>query len=320
MHLLLPAICFFVWCVLPAAGQGQLSGPFTFVTVDGTAKITKYACPIEPHPLYVPDNLKGTPVTVIDSGAFTGCDSILGALVPVGVVEIGNSAFWNCRGLRVVGLPPGLKRIGTMAFYGCAGLDEITIPGDVEFIGEYAFAGCEALKTIAVDPENQHFASRDGLLVSKDGHRLVQFPYAMGNHFRVPGGIHEIGSHAFADARALTGVEIPSSVKTIGTQAFANAFLLATVTIEEGLVAVHEQAFSGCRQLKSIVLPATVKSIGSGAFKDCQQLAEVHFAGTPPENTKDIFAGTHAGLTIYYPAGTPGWGDSWAGRPAKPAP
>lgn len=80
---------------------------------------------------------------------------------------------------------------------------------------------CLQLQEISVDPNNRNFTSRDGVLFSKDGSVLIQYPAGRsGDTYSIPDGTVQIGVSAFAECGSLTCVNIPKSVKEIEYNAF----------------------------------------------------------------------------------------------------
>lgn len=69
--------------------------------------------------------------------------------------------------------------------------------------------------------------------------------------------VKEIGEAVFANAQALTKVEIPSTMETIGDYAFSNCTALAEVVISEGVRYIGKRPFVNTA-LKEINLPATL--------------------------------------------------------------
>ena len=87
----------------------------------------------------IPDKIKGYPVTVIFSGAFSNAP-ITSVQIPNSVTGIGPSAFSGCTSLSSVtfGEPSALEEIRNKAFYGCS-ISTIRIPASVNCIGLQAF-------------------------------------------------------------------------------------------------------------------------------------------------------------------------------------
>lgn len=76
--------------------------------------------------------------------------------------------------LQSVQLPYALKTIGEEAFRGCSRLDEVTISSKVQAVVPKAFYG-SSIRQINVDPFNEKFDSRDGILFTQQK-ELVAYP------------------------------------------------------------------------------------------------------------------------------------------------
>lgn len=171
--------------------------------------------------------------------------------IPDSVAEIEEAAFDGCGYLRSVTIPDSVVKIGRRAFAGC-GLTGVTIPGSVARIGAFAFEGCAELADIRVNPGNESFMSAGGVLLSRDGTRLLCCPRGKTGVYAVPDSVTEIGEGAFWGCERLTAVTIPGSAAVIGADAFGE-----------------------CRGLAEMTLPASVARIGKGAFSYCAHLARV---------------------------------------------
>ena len=84
-------------------------------------------------------------VTLIGSGAFSGCKTVQEVTVPNTVKTICNHAFNGCSNLNKLTLSVGLSGIGERAFAGCIRLKEVSLPDYLKTIGKEAFYGCTDL-------------------------------------------------------------------------------------------------------------------------------------------------------------------------------
>ena len=76
--------------------------------------------------------------------------------------------------LQEISLPYALETISSDAFQGCSSLLKVTIPSKVEWVEAHPFYG-SAIKDVEVDPFNDCYVSRDGILFdTNDG--LVAYP------------------------------------------------------------------------------------------------------------------------------------------------
>ena len=187
--------------------------------------------------------------------------------VPNDVTRIDPNAFDCCFDLEKVTLPSGLTFIGEGAFQSCTGLEEVFIPSSVTTIEFAPFVLCHSLKSITVADGNDQFCSENGVLYTKDGSILIEFP-------------------AGSD---LTSFVAPSSVKEIAPSAFEGSNNLVFVNVSS-VSQIDYMAFWNCENLKEIVLSNVLEFVGAKAFDGCLSLNTVCYWGT---------SGDLAGLEIY---------------------
>ena len=242
-------------------------------------------------------------VTTIEIGAFSSCNSLENISLGKGLKYIQSQAFSSCA-ITSIEIPNSVVSIGWQAFYNCESLTYISIPASVTSIGSDPFTYCTNLETIDVDIDNKYYKSIDGVLYTKDGKELIQYPaYKNNNFFVVPDSVTSIGSHAFCESQFLERVVIPDSVTSIGSYAFGGCGLLTeieisnsvaiidsgtfqycysltNVTIPNSVTRIEYMAFAYCTSLKSITIPNSVKSIGEWAFISCRSLEKVNIPET----------------------------------------
>jgi len=163
--------------------------------------------------------------------------------IPNTVTGIEDMAFFSCARLDHVTIPNIVSRIGASAFQGCANLTDVAIPASVNSIGTDAFGGCASMKAIEVDALSHDYSSRDGVLFDKTGLKLLQFPSAKSESYRVPDGVTSIADWTFQECSHLTGLTIPSSVASIGNQAFYGCTSLAEAYFEGDAPAIGANLF-----------------------------------------------------------------------------
>ena len=103
------------------------------------------------------------------------------------------------------------------------GLKQITIGAFVKEIGKGALTGCTSLIAIKVNPANSKYKDDDGVLYTKDGEHLMQFPTKKTGDYAVLIGTKFIDDEAFREVDNTGVVTLSSSVENIGKSSFRTA-------------------------------------------------------------------------------------------------
>lgn len=111
-----------------------------YVTVSGYEEI--------PTKVEIVSEVEGIPVTVVEAGAFDGCQTLETIKIPDTVTYIGSYCFADCTSLSSVQLSSSLESIEEKTFSGCYSLQEIYIPNSVDKICYKAFENCTELTAI----------------------------------------------------------------------------------------------------------------------------------------------------------------------------
>lgn len=111
--------------------------------------------------------------------------------------------------------------------------------------------------------------------------------------FKIPEGVTQIDSGAFANCKSLTDIEIPKSVIRIEYGAFANCENLTNIEIQEGVTQIGNNVFEGCSNITNIKIPEGVKVIGEYAFSGCSNLTNIEI----PEGVSYIGDGAFSGCS-----------------------
>ena len=171
-------------------------------------------------------------ITQIPYKAFSGCTNLKNIRLPDSVTQIDEDAFGNCdlqeQVVQEIVSSDNITFIGSRAFEGNKNIYTVHIGKNVEYIqtetfnymSTPSFHDCTNLTSITVSPENQTYASINGLLCSKDGRSLLYVPVGISGRLDVPAGIETIGGEAMHYAFSIKIVHIPKSVKKIGSDAF----------------------------------------------------------------------------------------------------
>lgn len=220
-------------------------------------------------------------VTTVSQNAFYGA-RISAVSFGNGLQYIENNAFAYCVNLGSGGgtltLPATLQAIGVGAFYNTA-YSSVYIPAEVSDIGEYAFGVCENLTEIRVASGNPYYKDTNGVLYTKNGETLLQYPsHSANTEISVPAGVKVISRYAFAGNTAITSVVLPSTLTAIEEYAFAGSAekpMGLTSVIFQGvnsdLATIDRYAFAFCVNLTSVTLPRNLVEIREGAFSGSKE-------------------------------------------------
>ena len=175
--------------------------------------------------------------------------------------------------------------IDDCAFYGCTELISVEIPKSVTEIGSQVFDHSTKLQEIVVNPQNQYYYAKDGVLYNKLQTELIFCTRLKEGQFTVPSDVKKIHSYAFNGCKSITKVVLPNGLKTIGDFAFMNCTGMTSVNIPTGLTTLGTNAFRGASSLaSSITIPAALTIISSSAFQGCKKISNV----TIPEGITTI--------------------------------
>lgn len=146
-----------------------------------------------------------------------------------------------------------VKVIQNNAFSKCTNLESITIPKGVYNVGSLAFSGCNSLKNFNVVESNLSFASKDGVLFSKDMKKIVIYPKAKeDSKYVVPDGVEVIEQRAFNGSNNLKEIKFSSSLKNISDYAFCYCTNIESFEIPENVENITKWSFWSCSKLKAI--------------------------------------------------------------------
>lgn len=193
-----------------------------------------------------------------------------------------------------------VKEIGKNAFMD-GRYTSITIPSSVtkidfgigQFVGQFR---CYKLNSINVDKDNPVYSSKDGVLFSKDGTKLLFYPLGKEATASVFDGVKEIGDYAFLSFYKFNYTDstltIPDSVEVIGESAFMGCSLPEKLILGKNVRSIGKKAFwtNDVDRIKEVTIPENVDFIGLMAF-------ETVFANWTKENTTfNGYTGSYADL------------------------
>jgi hypothetical protein len=114
-------------------------------------------------------------------------------------------------------LNSALTTIDTYAFE-FSSLTSVSIPDSVVTFGSYPFLGSYELESINVGAGNTVLKSIDGVLYSKDGQTLIEYPDGKTNtSFTIPSGVTTLSSQWVWYNAHLTRLTVPATVTSIGS-------------------------------------------------------------------------------------------------------
>lgn len=198
-----------------------------------------------------------------------------------GIKKIDGAVFMNNAVIKSVVIPDSVEEIGFKAFNGCTKLTSITIGSGLKSLDPTAFSALNALETITVSADNPYFKTKDNILYSKDGTKLLLCAAKNGmTALSIEKGVTEIGDWAFSYHATLSEVKLPVGVKSVGDYSFYECRMINCFYGSEALENIGERAFSFvssinagdvtetrcCDVLKNVMLYGNVKTIGDNAF------------------------------------------------------
>jgi len=268
----------------------------------------------------------GSGVKLIGEGAFRQCLKLESVSIPGNVKKIGYKAFTES-GIKSLSVKDGVEELDYWAFFRCPNLERVEIGKSVKSIRYSAFIQCEKLQSIQVSPANRYYASRDGVLYSKDMKKLISCPVTKKGVFTIPAQVSTIYGSSFSKCNQITAfkveagnpfftevdgivyskdrtvlvacppgkagrIKVPAGVKSIGDYAFHYSKASA-ITLPSGLQSIGYSAFEYCEKLKEIVIPGTVRVMGSSAFWRCEKLEVVEIKNGITKLPDDAFNGCY---------------------------
>ena len=265
---------------------------------------------------------KGADVT-LGSSVFSYCFNLSSVTLPSSLKKIPDSSFFNCRALSSIAIPSSVTTISANAF-NCSGLTSVTIPASVTTIGAEAFAACENLASLTVDSANTKYKSVDGVLFTKDGKTLLQYPCASDTKiYTIPDGVVTIAKTSFAKTDKLQIVYFADSVEKVEAYAFSECKALSGVFLNDSIEVLESLSFQRCSSLMEIIIPASVtsfesafylsglisvtiedgvKEISASAFDSCDKLTEVVIPASVTSIKNGAFRNCTALTSIKIPA------------------
>ena len=326
-----------------ASGYYNYSGPTkrsVFVTyMDLQDNVDAYSGDVI-IPASITADGKEVPVKGVGDHAMFNCQFVSSLTLPEGVGYILDQAFSHCYYMTSVKLPESMELIRDYAFEYCEDLTEISIPAKVSEFGYGVFTNCTGLVNIKVDEANTLLEDRDGILYTKGGRALVQYPAGRtADEFTVPAGTTQISDYAFTPAPFLRRIGIGPDVESISVLTFADCAALEEINVDEGNSAlisdggvlynaghtaliqyprsrsgesytvpeptaeILDMSLASCSDLKALTLPATTARLGEYALHGTMLKDITLLAVTPPAVSAYTFDNSrYSSTTLHVPA------------------
>ena len=217
------------------------------------------------------------------------------------IVRIASNAF-GWKNFQEIILPDTITEIREQAFAGSFMLRSVTLPSSLSVLHERAFLYCDQLLSIEVDPANENFSSRDGILYDKAGTTMIKYPPALDGELFISSPITRIGNNAFYGCGNNLVITFDDSVIEIAGNAFENCNAViyahkdtdvAKQISRAGGFFRDDDRFSlkylfdgnevtGCmlsdvdKDIEGVfVVPSYITAINSYAFQNCTKITDV---------------------------------------------
>lgn len=149
------------------------------------------------------------------------------------------------------------------------------------------------LESIEVQSGSRYLKTKDHILYSKDGSRLICYPpQKKSEKYKMPSSVtascayfrnnyvkeivfsdnpkyKTIKSWHFPHCDNLQSIYLPDNITKIGSYVFDGCSSLKTIRWSKNLKTIGESAFKNCNSLSKIKLPGKVRIIGNDAFRWC---------------------------------------------------
>ena len=172
-------------------------------------------------------------------------------------------------------IPDAVRAVECTKFQDAPELTSVYIGKQMENFGAQNFQHSEKLVKYEVSPENPHYSSEDGDVLSKDKTVLVRVPAGKEGKYATPECIKRIAPEAIRHTTKLSEVVIGEGVEEIERSGISGKLdSLTNIVVSQSVTQIQDAAFSGpFNALVSITLPEKFQSeqeferIGLGAAR-----------------------------------------------------
>ena len=173
-----------------------------------------------------------------------------------------------------VKIPDSVRFVECLKFKDTPELTSVYVGKSVEKFGGQNFEG-EKLVKFEVSPDNPHYSSEEGVILSKDKTALVRVPTGKEGKYTTPKGVKRIATEAIWHTTKLSEVVVGEDVEEIERLGISGKLdSLTNIVVSQSVTEIHDEAFSGpFNALVSITLPEKFQSeqeferIGLGAAR-----------------------------------------------------
>lgn len=249
-------------------------------------------------------------ITGINGGAFSGCNSATGIVLPASLQFIGSGAW-----------PTGDKLMYVVTGFNSTNYIEY---GGVLYAQNPATSESEVGKgvpSLVCYPPALKYAETSTYTVREGTKAIASYAFEGNKYVKevvIPNSVQEIGYDAFRSCISLESVQLPKGLTELKGGTFENCISLKEITLPSGIRTVDISAFWFCDNLNTIIIPASVTQFGSDSFgydglsEEFNLHKDFYFRGSAPafNLNGDLSLGGEFSLIrtdIYYPQNASGW-------------
>lgn len=249
-------------------------------------------------------------ITGINGGAFSGCNSATGIVLPASLQFIGSGAW-----------PTGDKLMYVVTGFNSTNYIEY---GGVLYAQNPATSESEVGKgvpSLVCYPPALKYAETSTYTVREGTKAIASYAFEGNKYVKevvIPNSVQEIGYDAFRSCISLESVQLPKVLTELKGGTFENCISLKEINLPSGIRTVDISAFWFCDNLNTIIIPASVTQFGSDSFgydglsEEFNLHKDFYFRGSAPafNLNGDLSLGGEFSLIrtdIYYPQNASGW-------------
>ena len=170
-------------------------------------------------------------------------------------------------------LPEEVDIIGPRVFFSASKMETLKLNDRVREIPVDSFCYNIAFLNFIVPETNPYFSQRDGILYSKDGSVMLNYPPARRDEsYVMEEGLLSMRQSFRYGPRFLKSITTPSSFSELPDDAFRCSFTVHTITVKDGPKRIGKRCFSFSTDLVDIILPQTLEEIDDEAFRGLTSL------------------------------------------------